>query len=144
MKFLTYLCFGIGMLPVMDNPVFAGKYNCEFQNNGTAVNKCKIDSANPGTQVCQHKFSANITGLCGVQGTTTDILLCALTTPAAVASSALSGMPEDIVGAAQALAQKPGFLAAGVTIAPANKGVIAAAYVEQQGAPTLAGVCTPQ
>lgn len=144
MRFGTVAVVGMVVLAATTLTAEAGKYTCEFQKDGTAVNSCKIDSSNANTQVCEYGFSTNIRGLCGVQGTTSDLLLCVLATPSAIASTVMSGLPVDIAGASRALAQKPGFTAGAVTIAPANQGVIAAVYVEKQGAPSLAGVCTPQ
>src|SRR4051794_22139196 len=135
----------ISLVVALNSPAFASKYACEFQKSGTSLHKCNIDSSNSSTQTCQYHFSTNLVGICGVQSGSSDLLLCAITTPVTTAASVFSGLPqESVASATRALAQKPGFVAGGLTIAPPNAGVIAGAYVEQQGAQTLAGVCTPQ
>jgi hypothetical protein len=140
----TFVSVGLFSLIVgVGGPVYAAKYNCEFQKNGTVAQSCIIDSA--GTQACQFDFSANLRGICGVNASSNmDILLCAVTTPTASAANFTAGLPEgSAAGAARALAQKPGFVAGGLTLAPTGKAIVAGIYVEQQGAATLAGVCTP-
>lgn len=122
----------------------AHKYNCEFQKDGNALHKCSIESLNGG-QACQYDFSANLRGVCGASGDpNVDLLFCAITTPSGAAASFLANLPRGSAAtAARALSQKPGFLAGGLAIAPAGKGIIAGLYLEQQGSATLAGVCTP-
>lgn len=139
----TVLVSGVFALGVVfGGAADARNYHCEFQKDGAALHKCAIDSAN--NQACAHDFSANLRGVCAASGTGTVLLLCAITTPAAAAASYIAGLPQGSVSAAaRALAQKPGFLTGGLTLAPENSAVVAGVYVEKEGAPTLAGVCTP-
>jgi hypothetical protein len=55
----------------------------------------------------------------------------------------LRDAPQAASNPGHALAQKPGYVSGGITIAPANTAIFAAVYVEKQGAPQLAGVCVP-
>jgi hypothetical protein len=129
------------MVPMVSQ---ASPYNCNFQKDGTAVHTCKIDPATPNTS-CTFKFNDNLSGVCGASGGSgQDMVLCAIVVQTANISAVTSGIPATSVdAAAKALAQKPGFVAGGVTIAPTGKAILAGMYVEKQGEPTLAGVCTP-
>jgi hypothetical protein len=141
----TVLGLGLGILVICAGQAQAGKYNCTFESNGSTLHTCAIDSS--GTTSCSYKFSANITGICavGAPSPQADVLVCALTTPSAALAGVVGTLPADSVShAARILAQQPGFVAGGVTIAPTSKGILAGEYIEQQGAPTLAGACTPQ
>lgn len=142
LKFIVALACASSLFPALAQ---SSTYNCNFQKDGTELNKCKIDSASANSASCTFKFSDNLSGLCGVGSSNgADILLCAIFTPAAATANVMSGIPTaSAAAAAKALAQKPGFVAGGLTAAQTGKAVVVGLYVEKQGAPTLAGACTP-
>jgi hypothetical protein len=129
---------------ILGGSATAGQYRCEFQKDAAAIHSCQINSS--GNANCNFNFpGTNMQGSCGVAplSNTADILVCAIRVPGATATSIVEGLPHDIGGATRALAQKPGFVAAGVTLGPAGQIVIGGAYKEKDNTPTLAGVCQP-
>lgn len=128
---------------VLSSAANAGKYQCSFQNNGTAVKTCAIDSS--ATSSCQYQFSSTLTGVCavGALSSAEDELACVFTRSASAPPLFTGAKPKNIKDAVKALTEQPGFAAGGVTLAATSKGVVAGVYVEAQGAPSLAGVCEP-
>jgi hypothetical protein len=120
-------------------PVYAGKYTCTFQNGGSPLRLCEIESGTDNWW-CNQRYSASLWGECtarkGDGGG--DQLKCEFDNP----NDAERTRGPDKTDA-KINTEKSGLFAGGLTAgAPAGL-VLTVAYRESAAAPAAQVVCTP-